>query len=60
MTEEDVRRIVREELAKQALQPIDYRGHSPRMACACGPGQCARTNTTAGPCEHMRYHLSWP
>lgn len=55
MTEDDVRRIVREELAKVKFQPIDYRGHSPRpMACACGPGQCARLQTSGIPCAN--YH----
>jgi hypothetical protein len=61
MTEEDIRRIVREELQRIAAKEepqIDYRGQ-PLRACACGPGQCALANTTAGPCPHLRNQASY-
>lgn len=62
MTEEDVRRIVREELAKlplPALTPLrDYRGHSPVMGCACGPGQCAQQQMCGVPCAHFRQNCA--
>jgi hypothetical protein len=64
LTEDDVRRIVQEELAKNGqLMPLpvlpvpvfdpNYRG----MACACGPGQCAMLQTGGVPCTH--YRQSW-
>lgn len=52
LTEDDIRRIVREELDRRPSQQIHWRGpmSNTGLGCGCLPGYCARVDTSAGRC----------